>query len=360
MTQPGSARSSLHGRGAASNPKGRFERLDVEPDPDLDPEEAGRPETLYLRDSSRSVISYNTSPDVGFDASLNPYRGCEHGCSYCYARPTHEYLGFSAGLDFETRIMVKEDAAELLRRELAAPRWRPQMLALSGVTDPYQPVERRLEITRRCLEVLLEARNPVGIVTKNHLVTRDADLLAELAHFNAASALISVTTEDAELARRLEPRASHPRRRLEAVAQLAEAGVTAGVLVAPIIPGLNDHEIPSIVARAAAAGATCAGYVILRLPHGVEGLFVDWLERHFPDRKEKVLNRLRDLRGGKLSESRFGHRMRGQGPFADQIRSLFQLSCRKAGIGRHWPALSTEAFRRPVDRRPGAQMELFG
>ena len=351
---------SIKGRGTPTNPKGRFERLALEPDTEVDPEEAGRPKTLYLRDGSRSVISYNSSPDVGFDASLNPYRGCEHGCSYCYARPTHEYLGFSAGLDFETRIMVKEDAPELLRRELASPRWKPQLLALSGVTDPYQPVERRLGITRRCLEVLVEARNPVGIVTKNHLVTRDADLLRELSPWNASSVLISVTTEDAELARRLEPRASHPRRRLEAIAALAEAGVTTGVLVAPIIPGLNDHEIPSIIERAAAAGASCAGFVILRLPHGVEGIFVDWLERHFPDRKEKVLNRLRDLRGGKLSESRFGQRMRGRGPFADQIKSLFQLSCRKAGIGRHWPELSAAAFRRPVDRSPGAQLELFG
>ena len=351
---------TIRGRGTSSNPLGRFERIALEADAEIDPQEAGRPETLYLRDASRSVISYNTSPDVGFDASLNPYRGCEHGCPYCYARPTHEFLGFSAGLDFETRIMVKEDAPELLRRELASKRWKPQLLALSGVTDPYQPVERRLEITRRCLEVLAECRNPVCIVTKNHLVARDADLLAELASHNAAAVLISVTTLDAELSRRLEPRASHPRRRLEAIAKLNAAGVRTGVLTAPIIPGLNDHEIPAVHRAAAAAGAKHAGFVILRLPHGVADLFSDWLESHFPERREKILNRLRAMRGGQLSDSRFRHRMRGEGPFAEQIRSLFQLSCRKTGLGRHWPELSTAAFRPPTVPEAVRQLELFG
>jgi len=349
----------IRGRGAASNPKGRFERLEVEPDPEVDPQEAGRPETLFLDDGSRSVITYNTSPDVGFDASLNPYRGCEHGCSYCYARPFHEYLGFSAGLDFETRIVVKRDAPALLRRELASPKWKPRMLALSGVTDPYQPVERRLAVTRGCLEVLAEFRNPVSIVTKNHLVTRDADLLAELASHGAAAVLMSVTTLDGDLARRLEPRASHPRRRLEAIATLAAAGVPVSVLTAPIIPAINDHEVPAIIAAAAAAGATNAGYVLLRLPRGVKDIFSEWLEQHFPDRKEKVLNRLRDLRGGNLSESRFGLRMRGQGPFAEQVRALFQLSCAKAGLGGHWPELSAASFRRPPQRGAGAQLGLF-
>lgn len=343
------------GRGTSSNPLSRFERIAVEADPELDPEESRRPQTIFLRDASRSVVSYNTSPDVGFDASLNPYRGCEHGCPYCYARPTHEYLGFSAGLDFETRILVKEDAPELLRRELLSPRWKPQPLALSGVTDPYQPVERRLRITRRCLEVLAELRNPVMVVTKNFLVSRDADLLSRLAEHDAASVSISITSLDASLAGRMEPRASSPRRRLEAVSRLAEAGVPVGVLVAPIVPAVNDHEIPAVLEAAAAAGATFAGYVLLRLPGAVQGLMDDWLATHFPERREKVLSRLRELRSGSLKESRFHHRMRGSGPFAEQIRSLYHLSCRRAGLHSSQPELSAEAF-----RRPGAQLGLFG
>jgi DNA repair photolyase len=334
---------------------GRFERIEVEADPDaLEAAPPERPETIFLRDASRSIVSTNRSPDVGFDASVNPYRGCEHGCSYCYARPFHEYLGFSAGLDFETRILVKEDAPALLRRELSSPKWRPQTVALSGVTDPYQPVERRLGITRGCLEVLAELRNPVIVVTKNHLVTRDADLLGELARHRAAAAAISVTTLDPELARRLEPRASHPRRRLEAVATLAGAGVAAGVLVAPVIPGLNDHEIPAVLKAAAGAGASFAGFVILRLPHGVSDLFAEWLAHHAPRRKEKVLNRVREMREGRLNDPAFGRRMRGRGPFAEQIRNLFAVSCRRHGLERHAPELSTESFRRPKE-----QLRLF-
>src|SRR5262249_49309315 len=235
---------TIRGRGAAENPPNRFERLHYEPDPDADPDERPAPETLFFRDTTRTILATNQSPDVGFEVSVNPYRGCEHGCPYCYARPTHEYLGFSAGLDFETRIMVKEDAPELLRKELAAPKWEPQMIALAGATDAYQPIERRLRLSRRCLEVLAEFRNPVGVVTKNHLVSRDRDLLAELAGFNAAAVYLSITTLDAELARRLEPRASHPDARLQAIRELSDAGVPTGVLVAPIIPGLNDHETP--------------------------------------------------------------------------------------------------------------------
>jgi DNA repair photolyase len=343
------------GRGVASNPLNRFEHITVEPDPELDPAENPRPETLFLRDGSQSVISYNSSPDVGFDASLNPYRGCEHGCPYCYARPTHEYLGFSAGLEFETRIMVKEDAPDLLRRELSAPRWEPQSLALSGVTDPYQPVERRLEITRRCLEVLVELRNPVMVVTKNHLVTRDVDYLAQLAAYGAATVAITMTTLDTSLARHLEPRASSPKRRLDAISRLAQAGIPVSVLMAPIVPAINDHEIPAVIAAAAAAGATSAGYVVLRLPGAVEGLMNDWLEHHFPERREKVLGRLRDLRGGRLQEGRFGHRMRGSGPYAEQIRGLYRLACQRAGLDRHRPELVTTEFRRPG----GSQLSLF-
>ena len=346
--------SPPRGRGAASNPKGRFERLEIEPDPEIDPSELPAPQTVFLRDASRTVIARNDSDDVPFDASINPYRGCEHGCSYCYARPFHEYLGLSAGLDFETRILVKEDAPDLLRRELAAKRWRPQPLGLSGVTDPYQPIERRLKITRGCLEVLAECRNPVMMVTKNHLVTRDRDLLGELAGHRAATVSISVTTLDTSLARRLEPRASAPQRRLRAIEELTAAGVPTGVLVAPIIPALNDHEIPAILDAAAAAGACFAGFVVLRLPGAVRELFSEWLDHHYADRKAKILNRLRDMRGGRLSDPRIGHRMRGQGTFARQIAGLFDVARRKAGIPRRPPELSTASF-----RRPGEQLELF-
>jgi DNA repair photolyase len=347
--------SPLRGRGAARNPPNRFETLHYEPDPEADPDDAPAPATQFLRDASRTVIATNDSPDVGFDASINPYRGCEHGCAYCYARPTHEYLGFSAGLDFETKILVKEDAPRLLRRELAAPRWRPKPLALSGVTDAYQPIERRLQLTRRCLEVLVDFRNPVVIITKNQLVTRDLDLLGELARHEAALVILSITSLDRELSRTLEPRASQPFSRLEALGALRQAGIPAGVLLAPLIPGLTDHEVPSILAAAAERGALFAGYTLVRLPLAVGPLFEQWLERHYPDKKERVLNRIRSLRDGKLNEARFGERMRGKGPLAEAIEQLFDLACRKAGIGRRGPNLSTAAFRRPA----GEQRLLF-
>ena len=242
--------TQLRGRGAAGNPANRFESIHLERDADWDPAEDPAPATKFFRDSTGTIINYNDSPDIGFRASLNPYRGCEHGCIYCYARPTHEYLGFSAGLDFETRIMVKDRAPELLRHELASPKWEPQVIALSGVTDCYQPVERRLKLTRRCLEVLAEFRNPVGIVTKNHLVTRDLDVLGELARHHAVAVFISVTTLDATLTPKLEPRASLPQHRLAAITALRQAGVPVGVMVAPVIPALTDHELPRIVAAA--------------------------------------------------------------------------------------------------------------
>ena len=339
------------GRGAPVNPAGRFERLEIE---SLEPTPA-KVATQFLRDASRTVIARNASPDVGFDASINPYRGCEHGCAYCYARPTHEYLGFSAGLDFETRIMVKQDAAELLERELAAPGWRPQVLGFSGVTDPYQPVERRLGITRGCLEVLARCRNPVALVTKNALVTRDADLLAELARHDAVVVWVSLTTLDVELARRLEPRCSAPPARLETMSRLAEKGIPVGALVAPVIPALNDHEIPALLAAAAEAGATHCRYVMLRLPGAVAEIFPAWLEEHYPDRREKVLSRIRDLRGGRLNDTRFGTRGRGEGVFARQIRDLFQAAARRFSLDGHGPELSTAAFRRPS----GNQLDLF-
>jgi DNA repair photolyase len=343
--------TSPKGRGASSNPTNRFERVAVElevPGPDRVP-------TELLRDGSRSIIATNDSPDVGFDASINPYRGCEHGCIYCYARPSHEYLGFSAGLDFESRILVKEDAPELLRKELSSPKWKPRVIALSGNTDCYQPAERKLEITRRCLAVLAEFRNPVGVITKNELVTRDIDHLQELAGHGAVAVAISITTLDGELARRMEPRASHPRDRLKAIERLAAAGIPTSVMVAPVVPAITDHEIPRILEAAAAAGAQSAGYVMLRLPGAVAGLFESWLAEHFPDRKDKVLNRVREMRGGQMYDPTFGTRMTGEGIFAEQIGATFQTFRRRYGLDRPRPELSTAAF-----RRPGEQLSLFG
>ena len=343
------------GRGAAENPPNRFEQIQLEPDPDWNPDEKVLPQTQFFKDHSRTVITRNDSPDVGFTASLNPYRGCEHGCIYCYARPTHEFLSFSAGLDFESKIVVKGDAPELLRAELQSPQWRPQVIFMSGVTDCYQPIEAGLKLTRRCLEVLAEFRNPVFIITKNRLVTRDLDLLSELARHQAAAVWLSITTLDPDLRKIMEPRTSPPAARLTAIRELARAGIPAGVNVAPVIPGLTDHEMPAILQAAAEAGATAAGYTLVRLPYGVAPLFEQWLAAHFPDRQEKVLNRLRSLRGGKLNDSRWGTRMSGEGLFADQIGRMFEVARRKAGIQNDGGELSTVAFRRP----PGAQLSLF-
>ena len=338
----------MKGRGASWNPQNRFETLEYIVDEDAHVEDNGNgPRTVYLRDPSRSIIATNDSPDIGFDASINPYRGCEHGCIYCYARPTHEFLGFSAGLDFESKILVKEDAPALLREELSAKKWEPKVIAISGVTDPYQPIEKRLRITRGCIEVLAEFRNPVGVITKNHLVTRDADLYADMARWNGARVFVSVTTLDSEVARTMEPRTSTPEMRLDAVATLAAAGVPVGVMVAPVVPGITDHEMPAILAAAKKAGAKWAGFVVLRLPWAVAPLFERWLEEHFPDRKEKVLNRIRDLRGGKLYDAQWGIRGRGTGIFAEQIEALFDVSCRKVGLNEEDRELSVSEFRRP-------------
>ncbi len=353
-------------RGATKNPPGRFEVLHVEPDPDAgdpagdldahaDPEDTGLPHgepTLYFHDASRSIITSNDSPDVPFDRSVNPYRGCEHGCIYCYARPTHEYLGLSAGLDFETRIFVKPRAPELLRAELSRRSWKPRLLAMSGVTDPYQPVERRLQITRRCLEVLAEFRNPVGVITKSALVTRDLDVLTELAAHRAVSVTLSITTLDEGVRRAMEPRAATAERRFEAISRLRDRGIPAGVSIAPIVPGLTDHEMAPILARAAQAGAQYAHFILLRLPYGVKDLFEAWLDQHFPDRKQKVLNRIRDLRGGKLSAPAFGERMRGAGVWADAIADMFHAARKGAGIPSRHPELSTAAFRKATGQ-PG-------
>lgn len=359
---------TIRGRGATGDPPNRFEPIVLEPDGDtLDADHAagdGPPAgakaipTQVFRDASRSIIAYNDSPDVGFDASINPYRGCEHGCAYCYARPYHEYLGLSAGLDFETKVFAKLDAAALLRKELAARSWRPQRLGMSGITDPYQPVERKLRISRACLEVLADFRNPVGIVTKSHLVTRDVDLLAELARFDCAAVHISITTLRKDVARLMEPRASSPAQRLAAVRVLADAGVPVGILVAPVVPGLTDHEPPEIVRAAADAGARWAGAIpVVRLPGAVKDVFVAWARERYPDRAERILNRIREMRGGKLNESRFGARFRGEGPYAEQIMSLFRAARARAGLGARSPELSIDHFRVPP--APGGQMSLF-
>jgi DNA repair photolyase len=350
----------IHGRGAGANPANRFELIDLELDGeflDLPEEDRPAPQTQFLRDSTRAIIATNDSPDVGFTHSINPYRGCEHGCIYCFARPTHEYLGLSAGLDFETKVFVKHDAPQLLRKELSAPRWTPTCVGMSGVTDPYQPVERRLGLVRRCLEVFLDFRNPVGVVTKNHNVTRDLDLLAALAEFHAAVVFMSVTTLEPELTAKLEPRTSTPQRRLAAIEALTRAGVPVGVLVAPVIPGLTDHELPAILSASASAGAKFAGFVPLRLPGAVAPLFEQWLADHFPDRKDKVLNRVRSMRGGKLNDPNFGSRMQGEGIFAQQMKGMFELARRKAGLDQPCPELSTEHFRVPIGK--GGQFSLF-
>ena len=354
------SRAAIHGRGASWSPANRFEKLHVDLNDvdvvDVDPETEERPQrgTQYFRDETKSVITRNNSPDVGFETSLNPYRGCEHGCIYCYARPTHEYLGFSAGLDFESKIMVKTSAPELLRAELESPRWQPQTLVLSGVTDPYQPVERKLGITRGCLEVLARFRNPVAIITKNRLVTRDVDLLRDLAAHNGVAVNISVTSLDSNLQRVLEPRTSSPQARLDAIRQLRSAGIPTGVMVAPIIPGLTDHEVPKIIDACAKAGAQFAGYTIVRLPWVVAPLFEHWLEEHFPERKEKVLGRIRNLRGNRLNNSQWHTRMTGEGIFAEQIASMFAISCRRNRMCAR-PKLSCASFQRPT-----TQLRLFG
>jgi len=348
-------KNPIRGRGASDNPANRFEGRYT--DYDLDEETGEKPsqDTKLIRDDTKQILSKNDSPDIPFTYGLNPYRGCEHGCIYCYARPTHEFLGFSAGLDFESRIMVKYDAAKKLRSKFASKSWKPESVTLSGVTDPYQPIERELEITRDCLKVFAEARNPVGIITKNYLVTRDLDLLEELSNYNAVHVTLSITTLDRDLARVMEPRTSQPPRRLKAIQELADKGISVGVNVAPIIPGLTDHEVADILEAAREAGATQAGYTIVRLPYGVKDLFHDWLEQHFPDRKEKVLNRIKNIRGGKLNESEFGPRFHGEGEFAGQIRDMFKIQTEKLELNQESLSLSTEHFQRPQK----GQLNLF-
>lgn len=352
---------SWKGRGSGLNPTGRFERLEVVPDPEWgleDLEEQEAPATRIIHDHTASIVAHNNSPDVGFDYSINVYRGCEHGCAYCYARPTHEYFGFSAGLDFETRIIIKPNAPALLRDFLNRKGWKPQVIAMSGVTDPYQPLERQFQLTRGCLKVLAEARNPVSIITKNHLVTRDIDLLAELARHSAVQVTVSVTSLDPSLTGSLEPRTSRPKRRLEAIRKLSGAGIPVKVMAAPMIPGLNDSELASILEAAAAAGAKYAGFLPVRLPYGVKDIFENWLETHFPERKGKVLGRIRQIRGGSLNDSRFCTRMKGEGIWMDLLARQFEIACRRHGLISGQAELNTGDFRRtaPEGRE---QLTLF-
>jgi DNA repair photolyase len=342
-------------RGALVNPVSRFEKISVQRDEDIPDEEYPSPKTEFYKDTSKSVISRNDSPDIGFETSLNPYRGCEHGCVYCYARPTHEYFGLSSGRDFEAVIFVKTEAPLLLRKELASPKWKPQIIVMSGVTDCYQPFERKFQVTRQCLEVLMDFQNPVGIITKNKLVTRDIDIFKRMARYQGVCVTVSITTLDPALARAMEPRASTPDNRLKAVEELAKAGIPVTVNVAPIVPGLTEHEIPAILKAAAAAGAQGAGYTVLRLPYAVKEIFERWLTEYFPHRRDKVLNRIRELRDGALYDSGWGTRMTGQGLFAEQIRDIFDMGYKRAKFPEARVHLSAASFRNVQDK----QIQLF-
>ena len=352
----------VRGRGAGLNPGNRFEdvRLHVLGDA-LEEKRIESPDgvqvgTVVYDDAARTIINPVDVPDLSMKWTVNPYRGCEHGCIYCYARPGHEYLGMSSGLDFETRIFAKRDAARLLRKELAHPKWKGEAIVMSGVTDPYQPVERELKITRACLEVMAECNQPVGFITKNHMITRDIDLLSRMAKVNAASAAISITTLDPKLAAKMEPRASSPAARLAAVRELANAGIPVTVMTAPIVPGINDHEIPALLEAAKDAGASGAGYVMLRLPYQIKDLFLEWLQRHFPDRASKVESFIRGMRHGKLYDSTFYERQKGVGPHAEQVRATFKLFARRHGLAGNRRSLSSEGFSRPRDPANGPNM----
>ena len=352
-------RERRRGRGAQSNASGRYEPLarvafddGWQSLDDLPPFS-----TSVSVDASRKVITRNESPDIGFDRSINPYRGCEHGCIYCFARPTHAYLGLSPGLDFESKLFVKPDAPALLERELSAPNYSPRTIAIGTNTDPYQPIERRYEIMRQILEVLEQAGHPVGIVTKSALVVRDIEILARMAKRNLVKVAISVTTLDPKLARVMEPRAPTPARRIEALRQLSAAGVPTAVMVAPIVPAINDAEIERILDAAAAVGVSGAGYVMLRLPLEVRDLFREWLMANYPDRYRHVFKLVREMRGGKDYDSTWGQRMKGSGPYAWMIGRRFEVACEKLGLNEERVKLTTEHFRPP---RPSAvQLDLF-
>lgn len=356
-------RLEITGRGSHVNPPNRFLSVYAEEDFEHLEHDAdavallNRPKTEYFPDTSKSIVTENDSPDLFFRYSLNPYRGCSHGCSYCYARPTHEYLGLSAGLDFETKVFVKHEAPVLFREFLARPRWSAELIVLSGVTDCYQPAEREFQLTRQCLQVALEARQPLHIITKNALVVRDLDLLREMVALNLVRVGISLTTLDATLGRVMEPRTSSPEARLRAIRTLSEAGVPVRVMVAPVIPGLNDSEIPALLAAAAEAGAKTAGYLLLRLPLTVEPVFREWLERTQPTRRERVEAHIRSTRDGKLNNSNWGERFHGTGPLAEQIAQTFRLFTRKTGLDGNLPELDSTHFHPP--RSKSGQLRLF-
>ncbi len=359
----------VRGRGAQLNPPNRFEPISLHVlGEHLDQIALEKPSaadtgvslpTRVYRDRAKTVINPVDSPDLHIKWTLNPYRGCEHGCVYCYARPTHETFGLSCGLDFETRLFAKDDAPELLLKELAHPSWQGEPIMLSGITDPYQPVERALRITRRCLEVMAACGQPVTIVTKNAMVTRDTDLIASLARQDAANVALSITTLDNRLAGLMEPRASAPAERLRAVRSLSDAGIPVTVMIAPVIPALNDHEIPGILKAAKDHGATGAGYVLLRLPYQIKDLYLDWLAREFPDRAAHAENQLRDARRGELYQSAWKERQRGVGPRAEQIKTIFDMFKRSLGLDQRGVGLRSGAFRRPAPPDPSGQMGLF-
>jgi len=342
------------------NPAGRFEVRSVDPfDDGWDTGEQTQDKrvTQVTEEFARTILSRNSSPDIPFDVSLNPYRGCEHGCIYCFARPTHSYLGLSPGLDFESKLFAKPNATELLRAALRKPGYEPLPIALGTATDPYQPIERRYEITRKILEVLDEFRHPATIVTKSALVLRDLDLLARMAAAGRIHVYVSVTTLDRSLARTMEPRASTPEKRLDVLGALTRAGVPCGVLAAPMIPALNDHELEGILVAARECGVEQAGYILLRLPHEVAPLFEEWLRAHYPNKARHVLSVLRQMRGGKLYRAEWGRRMSGTGPFAGLLRRRFETACRRLGLNRERPFLDVDAFRVPAQR--GDQTRLF-
>ena len=354
--------ANARGRSSKSNDAGRFEALTRAPFDDGWDEDEPRPErldTTLTPEAARKIISRNDSPDIGFDQSINPYRGCEHGCIYCFARPSHAYVGLSPGLDFETRLFFKPDAAKLLEKELSRPTYRPSFIQLGANTDPYQPIEAKLRITRQILEVLARFRHPVGVTTKNALVTRDLDLLATMAADNLAMVAISITTLDRKLARAMEPRATTPERRIEAIRRLAEAGVPTAVGFAPAIPGLNHHELEAVLERAAEAGAAMAYYTALRLPREIKDLFREWLAAERPDRAAKVMSLVRQMRGGKDYDPQWNLRMRGEGPIAELISSRFHIACKRLGLNsRSRRTLDLSLFRPPA--KATSQLDLFG
>jgi DNA repair photolyase len=360
LSETGIARERRRGRGTLSNASGRYEPIARIAFDDGWQSLAELPPvaTTVSVDSTRKIITRTESPDISFDRSINPYRGCEHGCVYCFARPTHAFLGLSPGLDFESKLFVKPDAPALLEKELSAPGYQPRTIAIGTNTDPYQPIERQHQVMRGILEVLERAGHPVGIVTKSALILRDLDILTRLAERNLVKVALSVTTLDAKLARTMEPRAATPGRRLEALRQLSAAGIPTSVMVAPVIPAINDMDIERILDAASVAGVKGAGYVLLRLPLEVRDLFVEWLEANYPDRKSHVMKLIRDMRGGKDYDSSWGTRMTGAGPYAWMIGRRFEQACEKRGLNLHKVPLSTEHFRPP---RPRAeQLSLFG